>query len=328
MGDGGKGRRIIWYRGKWALTWTEDGHRQRRSLGTDDRALAETRAGALWHSRRTVGYTTGALVNAYIDDREGEIASTATQRYAWKALKPTFDNILPEHIDETLCRQYARERMKTVSSATAHYELGLVRQAMNWAERKRLIDRAPFIYMPQKPPPRDKRLTKAEFRLFLEGCAAPHVRLFAIVAICTGARSNAILDLTWDRVDLDQRIIDLRRLEIRQTNKGRAVVPMNDRAYEALKDAQAGAQTLYVIEWAGEKVGSVKKAFQRASERSGIQCTPHMLRHSAATWMAEDGIPMSEIAQYLGHESTRVTEKTYARYSPTYLRRAAQALEW
>src|SRR5690606_36838894 len=234
MGDGGKERRIIWFRGKWALTWTEDGYRHRRSLGTDDRALAETRAGALWHSRRTVGYTSSALVNAYIDDREGEISSTSTQRYAWKALKQTFDNILPEDIDEDICRRYARERIKSVSPATAHYELGLVRQAMNWAERKRLIDRAPHIFMPQKPPPRDKRLTKAQFRKFLRGCASAHVQLFATSAICTGARSNAILDLTWDRVDFDNRLIDLRRLVIRQTNKGRAVVPMNYKAYEAL----------------------------------------------------------------------------------------------
>jgi integrase len=36
---------------------------------------------------------------------------------------------------------------------------------------------------------------------------------------------------------------------------------------------------------------------------------------------------MSEISQYLGHSSTSVTERVYARYSPDYLRRAATALE-
>lgn len=320
--------RLVRYRGRWAITWTEDGQRNRRSLGTDDRALAETRARAFWHARGLSVYTVGSLVNAYIDDRESEIVSTSNQRYAWKALKPSFDNILPEHIDEDMCRAYARERMKTVSPATAHYEMGLIRQALRWAEKKRLIPKAPFIFMPQKPSPRDKRLTKAEFRKFLDYCSTPHVRLFAILAVCTGARSNAILDLTWDRVDFERGMIDLRLPRQRQTNKGRAVVPMNARAKEALLEAREGAVTGYVIEWGGKKVGSVKKAFQRASEHSRIYCTPHMLRHSAATWMAEDGVPMSEIAQFLGHESTRVTEKVYARYSPDYLRRAAEALDW
>jgi integrase len=35
---------------------------------------------------------------------------------------------------------------------------------------------------------------------------------------------------------------------------------------------------------------------------------------------------MSEISQYLGHSSTTVTERTYARYSPHYLKKAAATL--
>lgn len=46
-----------------------------------------------------------------------------------------------------------------------------------------------------------------------------------------------------------------------------------------------------------------------------------------AVWMAESGRPMSEIAQYLGHSDSQITETVYARYSPHYLRRAAAALE-
>ncbi|MGB8089483.1 MAG: tyrosine-type recombinase/integrase, partial [Pseudolabrys sp.] len=51
-------------------------------------------------------------------------------------------------------------------------------------------------------------------------------------------------------------------------------------------------------------------------------------RHSAAVHMAEAGISMEVIAQYLGHDDINVTRKKYARYSPTYLREAAAALEF
>jgi integrase len=44
--------------------------------------------------------------------------------------------------------------------------------------------------------------------------------------------------------------------------------------------------------------------------------------------MAEAGIPMPEISQFLGHANTRVTEEVYARFSPNYLRDAASALEY
>lgn len=42
--------------------------------------------------------------------------------------------------------------------------------------------------------------------------------------------------------------------------------------------------------------------------------------------MAEAGISMDEIAQYLGQSDTRSTALTYAGYSPEQLRRAAKAL--
>jgi len=44
-------------------------------------------------------------------------------------------------------------------------------------------------------------------------------------------------------------------------------------------------------------------------------------------WMAEAGVPMAEIAQYMGHSDPKITYRIYARYSPTYLQRAANALQ-
>lgn len=103
---------------------------------------------------------------------------------------------------------------------------------------------------------------------------------------------------------------------------------MNERVYQALTKAQEDAVSNHVIEWAGEPVKSVKKAFQRMSKRSGVHCAPHMLRHSAAVWMAEDKVPMSQIAQFLGHSNSTTTERVYAKYSPDYLRAAARSLDW
>jgi integrase len=43
--------------------------------------------------------------------------------------------------------------------------------------------------------------------------------------------------------------------------------------------------------------------------------------------MAEDGRSMEEIQQFLGHSDINVTRKIYARFSPSYLKDAAAALE-
>jgi integrase len=65
-----------------------------------------------------------------------------------------------------------------------------------------------------------------------------------------------------------------------------------------------------------------------AAKRSGISCSPHVFRHSAGVWMAQADVPMQKISQFLGHTSTRVTERTYARYSPSFMKDAAAALEF
>ncbi len=77
---------------------------------------------------------------------------------------------------------------------------------------------------------------------------------------------------------------------------------MNASARAALLEAKEAALSDYVIEWAGgQKVGSVKRASAHRKRLAKVGVvSPHDFRHSAAVWMAEDGVSMSEIARYLG----------------------------
>jgi integrase len=207
-------------------------------------------------------------------------------------------------------------------------ELGRLRSALKWAERKNLIPKAPAIYRPPMPPPRDLRLTREQAADFLNACTMPHVKLFVILALTTGARIGALLGLTWDRVDVNGRLIDLADPDRPRTKKGRAVVPINRTALAALQEARAGALTPFVIEWAGRPVKSVKRGLATAGRACGLPwVTAHVFRHSVASWLAEDGVSMEKIAELLGHADPRTTYKTYIRFSPDFLRDAAEALE-
>lgn len=330
MGDDPK---LVWHRGKLAVAFTHDGHRLRRSLGTTDKAEAKARLIEFNRVRsiQSAGgpITVAAIYQAYIMDRNGEGKSTTRIQDAWKRLAPTFGDLLPSFITKDLCRGYMTNRRNDgVSDGTIHLELGYLRSAMSLAEKEQWITRGPFIPLPQKPPPRDHYIRKSEAPRFLDESKAPHAKLFIVLALCTAARSQAILDLTWDRVDLEARRIDLRDPGRARTPKGRSLVPMNETAYAALAEAKKAALSRYVIEWAGERVGSVKKAIAEAARRAGLKVSPHVLRHSAAVWMAEDGVPMSEISQYLGHNDTKTTERIYARYSSDYLQKAASSLNF
>lgn len=237
--------------------------------------------------------------------------------YAWEAAKGTFAALRPDQITADLCDEYTALRREIGrGDATILKELNTIRQALNWNG----IVTAHFE-APSAPPPRDRYLTKEEARALLDACKQPHVRLFVLLALRTAGRKSAVLSLTWDRVDFAHNRINL--TVVGEANrKKRATVPMKP----ALR---AAAQTPYVVEYAGERVLNIKKGFAAAVKRAGlVGVTPHDLRHTAAVWMAEDGVSFEEIAQYLGHSSSAVTFRVYARFSPNHLSKAAESLEF
>jgi len=77
----------------------------------------------------------------------------------------------------------------------------------------------------------------------------------------------------------------------------------------------------------GKPVASVKKGFKTAV---GLAClrgniTPHTLRHTAATWLMQRGVPTWEAAGFLGM-SPEVLQDTYSHHHPDYLQGAAAAI--
>lgn len=314
--------RLKLYRGKWSAVWSDErGQTRRRSLRTGDRELAEQRLADL--NRRPAGVSAGEIYAAWMDDLAARGKDASRAGHAWKALAPVFAGLRPDQIDRPRCRAYtARRRRQDRSDGTIGKELGCLRAALRWRDRNSPAE----IELPPRPAPRDRRLTRGEFRrLRLASKQAFHIWLFVVLGLATAARKQALLDLTWDRVDFERRQI---RLDSGAAGKARAIVPMTRHARRALALAANMRTCEHVIEYAGRSVGSVKKGFALAAARAGLDdVTPHVLRHTAATWMAEAGIGMDEIAQFLGHGDSRITARVYARYSPTYLRRAASALE-
>ena len=321
--------------GRFVVVWWENGRRRRYRLG---RGLSHSQArGELMHfikrRERLValganGMTIQDIYQSYMKDREIDGKSNEKQRYSWKALSPYFARLDPSQVDKALCRKFERDRLRAGRAiGTVWTDLSCLRAALNWAHREKIIAVAPFVRLPPQPPPRDRYLTKDEAQRLLDAALTAHIRLFILLALGTAGRAGALLELTWDRVNFERGIIDLRTDETNRY-KRRTVVPINATLFAALTEARKWALTDYVIEWAGRRVRTIKRGFGRTAKLAGLaEVTPHTLRHTAAVWMAEAGVPMSEIAQYLGHTSTNVTERVYARYSPDHLRRASAATE-
>lgn len=55
--------------------------------------------------------------------------------------------------------------------------------------------------------------------------------------------------------------------------------------------------------------------------------TPHVLRHTSASWMVQRGVSFHKVAKYIGHKDSRTTEQIYAHHAPDYLADAKTALD-
>lgn len=237
-----------------------------------------------------------------------------------------FGELEPRMVTQPLINAYARKREADGrSGSTIATDLITLRSAVTYCRKQRMTEQEILFEMPvRRSPPRDRWLTKDECRRLIDGCLAPHLRMFVLIALMTGARREAVLDLTWDRVDMEARRIDFGP---GNGNKRRAVVPVNDALFAALKEAHGVRTSPHVVEFGGHRITDVRTGLRAACKRAGISPTvkPHELRHTAATHLAMSGTPIREACRLLG--MTEATfEKVYGKHHPNWLKQAAQAL--
>lgn len=313
-------------------TWHIYFQRRRISTHCTDRTEAERElARFIAAPPDTAPLAIAAILERYLANRaDRKIPGLERLRFAHKPLVRFLGPKPPEAITDALCRRYARQRAaEGVGEATARTELQALRAALRWAAgRGKLIATAPEVELPPRPPARDRWLTRAEADRLVGACRRPHLRLFVLLALHTAARAGAVLALTWDRVDLERRRIDYREPGRPATRKGRAIVPINETLLPALIEAHRVAATSFVIEWAGGSVASVKHGFHSAALAAALpDASPHTLRHTAATWMAQRAVPIWQIAGFMGHSNPRMVEQTYGHHHPDFMAEAARALQ-
>lgn len=323
---------LVPYRGKLAIQYHDESGRHRVSTGTSDDSQAKRFLRA-WveryqEARRPDRITVKFAWEGYRKSIVGK-AAYKTMGFEWKPLASHFGELWADDIKERDCASYAAERIAAGRSAgTAWTELGRLRTALKWAEKQGLIAKAPHIWRPTPPGPRQKRMTPEQVKAVIDATMTPHARLALILLWTTGARIGAVLSLTWDRVDFEGRLIHFAEADVATNNKGRGVVRMNNTARSALLGAKAGALTGYVIEWDAKPVESIKTALRAAARRAGLPwVTAHVFRHSVACNLVEQGVPMEKVSQLLAHRNIETTERIYARFSPAYQQEAAAAQE-
>lgn len=124
-------------------------------------------------------------------------------KHAKKAVSSFFKDHSPEQVTAEECRAYIKDRRdKGRADGTIRKELSILQAALNWNKTPGHFD------YPAPPPPRDRWLKREEFASLLEAATGHHAKTFLHVAICSGARKEAILSMRWDQhIDFTRRTI-------------------------------------------------------------------------------------------------------------------------
>ena len=85
----------------------------------------------------------------------------------------------------------------------------------------------------------------------------------------------------------------------------------------------------HFVEFNGKPVKSVKTAFKRAVELAGLElpASPHTLRHTAATWMMQNGVDLWSAAGFLGM-SVEILQRVYGHHHPDHLHDATHGISY
>ncbi len=270
--------------------------------------------------------TVNDALSYYGTEHAPNTADPARIGYAIAALAPFWGELPVSAIKGATCRRYTATR--GVGVGTVRRELGTLRAALRHCEREGYLTAAPAVWLPPRPPGKDRWLTRDEAARLVKA-APPHLRRFILIALYTGTRKTAILRLQFTPntsggwVDLERGLLYRRSSFDRETKKRQPPVKIPRQLLGHLRRWERLSRQ-HVVEFRGKPVGSLKRAWATAS--AGLDATPHTLRHTAITWAMRYGVMIADAAGFFG-VSIETLERVYLHHHPDYQASAVEAME-
>jgi integrase len=249
----------------------------------------------------------------------------------------------------------SRLREEGLAPRTVQYCHATVRAALAVARRWGLVtvNVATLVEPVSAPRTEFVPFTPEEAQLVLAVAEQHRLAAFFTVAMAVGLRPSEALGLTWDDVDLDNRLVRVRKaLERRggaytfkepksRTSRRTIALPsicvdalLAHRRRQAVERLAAGAHwqafDLVFTTPLGTPLNrtEMSRQFTKILEAA---CVEHRrlydCRHTAATLLLAQGIPARVVMETLGHSSIALTMNTYTHVLPSLLRDAADAMD-
>jgi integrase len=216
-------------------------------------------------------------------------------------------------------------KFKETSPATANRLLALIRAilrkaALDWE----WIDKPPVIKLYRESKRRVRYLTPLQANTLLQELPE-HLADMVKFSLATGLRRANVTKLEWSQVDIARRVAWIHG---DQAKAGKPIhVTLNVTAIDVLTK-QIGKDPTAVFTYKGKPVTQVNtKAWYKALGRAGIDNFRwHDLRHTWASWLTQQGVPLNVIQEMGAWESSEMV-KRYAHLAPEQFAKHARVVD-
>lgn len=345
--------------GKWKqevrggfLTW-EDAWLRRTERAV---AMGQAPASALPDNR-----TVGDYVTAYLEQHALEVDASTIYSYRGTAQRHIIPHLGPIRLKD-LTVERTRNWIVTLtrerSAATAREARRLLSQILAQALEDELVTRN--VVSAVRPPRHETRkptiLDGEQIAAFLRAADSDEWRAFWYVALMTQLRPGELAGLKWGDLDMDRGILHVNRTRSRndqgswvlgdgvKTPSSRRSFPLPSICVTVLKEHRREQNALRLRMppgvWQDHDLvfpnttgwvlssSTMEYRLRQLCERAGVPVlTPHMLRHTGATWSRKLGEDPEVVAERLGHKDVTMTMNFYSHTLPDDQRRASERLE-
>ena len=339
--DGAKGDRTFYIR------FSVDGRRYEEKIGKKSEGYSWALAAEVIRDRvpkvrhrdvtkvQTKVPTWSVMAAAYLEWADANKKSSRVDHIRWRLhLLPRIGAKRADHVDALDFEKLKREMSKNYSPATIRQVLmlasGIWRRSVSWGL---VWGESPLasVSSPKVDNSRERFLLPDEVKILLEELRGKSMRDYGLVLMSwsTGARLGELASLRWGDVDLRRQMVTFRETKNGRTRR----VPLNDRVVRYFASLKGDNPSQFVwLNSNGEQIKQLQRtSFSRAANalfNQGVEdrryrVVFHTIRHSFASRLVSEGVPLTVVKTLLGHSSLEMVQR-YAHLAPGAERAAVE----
>jgi integrase len=276
----------------------------------------------------------------------GTVADKTAESYRWvlaKYVTPHIGRVPlaklgPEHVNRMM-RALEAQGLSPRTRAYARAVLRrALRQALEWGKVTR--NAAALVQAPKKAGTKlDDRLDADQADKILKAAKGDRLEALAVLVLATGLRKGEALRLRWTDVDLDAATLTVVKAKTQAGVRTIALPPFVVTALRQHRRRQLRERAAARV-WIDPEVvfastvgtplepRNVTRWWHALTIKAGVgRRRFHATRHTAATLMLNNGVPLEVVSMTLGHAGLAITADVYANVEPELQRTAADTMQ-